>query len=127
MADQIGVQIGSHFYPLPTAFRLGDPVLVEELTGLDWNSFVERLPDEDEPDDAPEDPVAMLGMIGVAVWQRNPTWKRDRVVRFVTALNMENVEIVGPELEQGVDDAGDEPGGARPPAQETAQPETAEA
>lgn len=116
MADQVGVQIGSHFYPLPTTFRLGDPVLVEELTGLTWADFVERLPDEDAPDDMPEDPVSMLGLIGVAVWQGNPTWRRDRVVRFVTALAMDKIEITGPEPEEATEkDDADGEGDGRPP------------
>lgn len=117
--EQVGVQIGKHFFPFPTAFRLGDPVLVEELTGLTWSDFVDRLPDEDAPDDGPEDPVAMLGMIGVAIWQANPTWRRDRVVRYVNTLDMSTVEIVGPDAEEpGPDDEKDtKPGGDGPPAE----------
>jgi hypothetical protein len=123
MPDQVGVQIGNHFYPLPTTFRLGDPVLVEELTGLTWGEFVERLPDEDAPDDMPEDPVSMLGLIGVAVWQGNTTWRRDRVVRFVTTLAMDKVEITGPEPEEDTEREDDaEEGDGRPPEEPAAEP-----
>lgn len=102
MTDEAGFQIGKRLYPFPSRFRMGDPVLVEQLTGITWPQFVDRLPDDDE---TPDDPIAMLGMVGVAVAQGNPTWRRDRVVRYVTELNMEDVEVVGPQLEDAEDDA----------------------
>lgn len=117
--ERAGVQIGRHFFAFPTAFRLGDPVLVEELTGIPWSEWVDRLPDEDEPDDGPEDPVAMLGLIGVAIWQANPTWRRDRVVRYVNSIDKSTIEIVGPALEEpGIDDEEGHAGGGDddPPA-----------
>lgn len=114
MPEKPGFQIGSRFYPFPSSFRLGDPVLVEELTGLDWNAFLERLPDEDDPADENADPAAMLGLVGVAVWQQNPRWRRDKVVRYVQGLDMGDVEAIGDE-----DEAGEE----RPPEQPAETPE----
>lgn len=97
MAERAGFQIGKRFYPFPTRFRLGDPVLVEELTGVQWGDFIERLPEEEGPEDEQLDPIAQLGLIGVAIWQENPTWRRDRVVRYTQALERDQVELVAPD------------------------------
>lgn len=114
--EESGWQIGKNFYPFVTSFRLGDPVLVEALTGLTWVEFVDRLPDEDI-EGQPDDPVVNLGLIGVAVWQIHETWRRDRVVQYVSRLPMEKLEWVGPDEPEEPEDAV-EPGegDARPPA-----------
>lgn len=108
--EETGWQINGRLYPFVTSFRLGDPVLVEALTGLSWVEFVDRLPDDDV-DEQPDDPVVNLGLIGVAVAQVHTTWRRDRVVQYVTGLPMETVEWVGaeepPEAEPGDEDEGD--------------------
>lgn len=96
-APQTGFNIGGRFYAWPAKFRLGDPVLIEELTGLAYHDFLARLPDVDSPDDEDLDPVASLGLIGVAIWQTNPSWRRDRVVRYAQSLDKESVEIIVPE------------------------------
>ena len=87
MADE-GFVIGDRTYPFPTSFRLCDPVLVSEITGLGWVDFVELL---EEPEQ--QDPAAMAGMIGVAVWQGNPRWNRERVLRYVEQLDMGSIEV----------------------------------
>lgn len=86
-------EIHGREYLLPEAFRMGDPVLVEEVTGLEWGDFSDRV------DDAGNDPIVMIGMLAVSVWQTNPRWKRDRVARFVEAIRIEDVKYL----------AGDEP------------------
>ena len=95
-----GFEIGDKFYKLPDEFRMGDPVLVEEVTGLSWGEFSDRLEDEGG------DPVVMLGMLAVAVWQANPRWRRDRAARFVEAVNIGDVKFIGEEKEA---DAGPPP------------------
>lgn len=87
------VEIEGRVYALPQSFRLGDPVLVQEVTGLAWPEFVDRL------DDAADDPTALLGMIAVAVWQGNPRWRRDKVARYVEALQMDALQVVVPDRE----------------------------
>ena len=94
MVAEEGFVIGDRTYPFPTAFRLCDPVLVTQLTGMSWMEFVELLEDSDR-----QDPASMAGMIGVAVWQGHPKWSRDRVVRFVEQLDMEAVTVQGGETE----------------------------
>lgn len=93
MAEE-GFVIGDRTYPFPTSFRLCDPVLVSQLTNMSWHQFVEMLEDAK---DGSQDPASMAGMIGVAVWQGNPRWTRDRVVRFVEQLDMDSVEVVAPD------------------------------
>lgn len=100
MAEQ-GFVIADRVYPFPEAFRMCDPVLVADVTGMTWHEFTELLDDTDRPD-----PAAMAGMLAVAVWQGNPRWARDRVVRFVENLQMDSVEVRG----------ADEPDDAGPPA-----------
>lgn len=115
MADA-GFEIKGRFYPFVESFRLGDPVLVERLTGLEWHEWIERLPDGDDPtaDGDLSDPLVMLGMVGVAIWQGNPSWARDKVARYVERLNMEDVEATGDDQEDEFDPP--------PPAPATAPP-----
>jgi len=87
MADE-GFVIEGRTYPFPTSFRLCDPVLVSQLTGMSWSEFVELLEDSER-----QDPATMAGMVGVAVWQGNPRWTRERVVRFVEQLDMDSVNV----------------------------------
>jgi len=91
-------------YAMPTSFRLIDPVLIRELTGLEWMEFTQRLDgvDADDPaaSDTDMDPVVLLGLVGVAVWQQHPRWSREKVKRYVgeldiTALSFQAGEAVG--------------------------------
>ena len=107
--DKAGFEIDGRFYPFPQSFRLGDPVLVKELTGMEFNDFVEAF-DSLDPEDG-VDPVVMVGLVGVAVWQEHPRWSRDKVVRFVQAVDMEKFDAIGGE------------GEASPPEQPAATPE----
>lgn len=93
MADQPGFSIGTEFYPFPSSFRLGDPVLVAEVTGIGWNEFTELLDDGD--------PRTLAGLVAVSIWQKHPTWRRDKVVRHVEGLEMDALEFEDP----GEDDA----------------------
>ena len=92
-----GFVIGDRTYPFVTVFRLCDPVLVSQLTNMTWHEFVELL-DDDEAD-----PAAMAGMIGVAVWQGNPRWTRERVVRYIEQLDMDSVDVIAPDDEADAD------------------------
>lgn len=76
-------------FPVPSAFRLGDPVLVTEITGMDWTDFAELL------DEGSNDPRAMVGLLAVAVWQKHPGWKRERVARFVEQVPMDALNVTG--------------------------------
>ena len=82
-------------YPMPQSFRLGDPVLVTQLTGMQWSVFVDAL---DDPDRA-EDPIMLLGLIAVSVWQGNPRWTRERCARYVEQLDIGAVRVDAPETD----------------------------
>lgn len=109
-----GFVIAGETYAFPTAFRLCDPVLVSKLTGMAWSEFVEALEDGGDGD-----PAVMAGMVGVAVWQANPRWTRERAVRFVEALSMDELEINAAEE----DDAVPPPAGAADPSASAGSPE----
>lgn len=92
-----GFRIGDDFYQFPQRFRIGDTVLVSEVTGLEFDVFAERIDaintaiENGEDDHA--DVKALIGLIAVAVWQANPKWTRDRARQFVEALDMNGFTI----------------------------------
>jgi hypothetical protein len=102
MPDRDGVEVYKRFYPWPDRFRLGDPVLVKEVTGMRWPDFAQAL-DEMDADEVP-DQVVLAGLIAVAYWQGNPHMSRDKARRALERIPMEDIEII----------EGDE-GDARPP------------
>lgn len=112
MPDQSGFEIKGKFYPLAQSFRLGDPPLVERVTGLDWPEFTERLPDEDSDPTKAEDIVVLAGLIAVSVWQQHPHWRRDRAASYVEQLELDRVKFI----------AADEDGADPTTAAETATP-----
>lgn len=92
MPDKDGVEIYKRFYPWPDRFRLGDPVLVKEITGMRWPDFVAALNDVDE-DEAP-DQVVLAGLIAVAFWQGNPQMSRDKARRAVEKIPQDDIEVI---------------------------------
>lgn len=107
-------KINDVIYPIPTRFRTGDTVLVKELTGLEFEDFAERIDDLREAferGEEPSDMLATIGLIGVAVWQSNERWTRDKARRFV-----ENIDI------QAVTAEGGDVGPPASGAEETASP-----
>lgn len=109
-----GFQVGKDFYPAVDSMKLGDAPLVRELTGLGWEEFLELLPDEDAPDEQGFDPIVLSALLAVSVQRQNPTWRRDRVVRYVSGLGIEQIESVGPSSDEE-----EEPGPPEPKAGES--------
>lgn len=97
--DQPGFNIGDDFYAFPTKFRLGDPVLVAEVTGMPWNDFAELLDSGD--------PRTLAGLVAVAIWQKHPGWRRERVLRHVEGLELDTLVFSSPEPEE--DEAAPQP------------------
>ena len=94
------IEIKGVSYPFPEGQRLVDPVLVYEVTGLEWQEFVSRwrqmIEDvEDAEGEAEVDELTLAGLIAMSVWQRNPTWRRDKARKFVEQINWEDIAIVG--------------------------------
>ena len=103
MPDRDGVEIYKRFYPWPDSFRLGDPVLVKEITGMRWPDFVQALDDQNQAiEEAQEmggpatqpDQVVLAGLIAVAFWQGNPLMSRDKARRALERIPMEDIEVV---------------------------------
>jgi hypothetical protein len=85
MDEAASFEIGGVVYPVPTAFRITDPALVREVTGMDWAEFVEGLREEEQ------DPVLVSGLVAVAVSQANPGWRRDRIIRYLGEIDFEEL------------------------------------
>lgn len=128
---EAGFKIGERAYPVPSGFRWVDTVLVERLTGLKFSEYGERydamqeameaekeLPAEDRQ---PADPIIVLGLVAVSIWQANKTWTRERVEKFVSTLEIDAVEeIAGEEAGEDPPAAGEEK--ASPTSSETVNP-----
>lgn len=108
MADQSGVEVYKRFYPWPTSFRLGDPVLVKEVTGMTWPDFTAALDAQNQAiadaeemgDESPQaDQVVLAGLIAVAFWQGNPQMSRDKARRALERIPMEEIEMIDEETE----------------------------
>ena len=120
--DQPGFTVGDKFYPFPSSFRLGDALLIKELTGMDFLEFIEACDDPGRE----RDPILIAGILGVAVWRANPRWPRDRARLFV-----QQIDITGYEYEAGADkddtippsEAGEPISSATSPATSTPTPE----
>jgi hypothetical protein len=90
------LEIRGREYEIPTRFRVCDPVLIKDVTGMGFQEFAESI---DNPlNDGMVDPVALAGLIAVAIWQKFPTWPRHQVVRYVQELGEEDWKIVGVEI-----------------------------
>ena len=92
MPDKDGVEIYKRFYPWPDRFRLGDPVLVKEVTGMRWPDFVAALDEMDE-DEAP-DQVVLAGLIAVAFWQGNQQMSRDKARKAIERMPVDEIEMI---------------------------------
>lgn len=111
MAETGAFLIENREYAMPTSFRLIDPVLIREITGLEWPEFTERLDGAQADDPAAEqgdmDPVVLLGLVAVAVWQQHPRWPREKVKRYVGELDIAALSFRG---DEGVGDPPPVPG-----------------
>ena len=108
MADRSGVEVYKRFYPWPSSFRLGDPVLVAEVTGMTWPEFTSALDAQNQAiADAEEmggeppqaDQVVLAGLIAVAFWQGNSQMSRDKARRALERIPMDDIEMIDEETE----------------------------
>ncbi len=102
MPDKAGVKIGGTEYEFAEKFKLGDAALIEEVSGLDWNAFTDRLAKSmDLTATGRIDMTMQAALIAVAVQNRHPTWSRGEVVAFVTNVEFEALEYFGPPEKEG--------------------------
>lgn len=113
MPEKDGVEVYGKFYAWPESFRLGDPVLVREVTGMRWPDFVQALDDFDS-EEAP-DQVVLAGLIAVAFWQGNSQMSRDKARRTIERIPQEAIEMI--EGDEGLAEVE----GNRPPEEEVGE------
>jgi hypothetical protein len=80
------IKIDGVVYDFPTQIRLGDAVLVRELTGVEVEDLEEA-----------GNLTKLTAYLAIAVWQANPKWTRARVAQFVEQVDIESVETEGGE------------------------------
>lgn len=122
-----GFEIYDRFYPSPKRFRLGDPVLVREVTGMSWPEFARGLDamaddyaallEQGREDEYEPDQVLLVGLMAVAFWQGNKQMSRAKVVRAVEQIPLESVKYIAGD-EEG-DDASPPDGAAGAPPSTT--------
>ncbi len=96
MADEKpGVRIGGRFYPFVDQFKHGDPILIYQVTGLDWDTFSDML--AKAGDGRGVNPIVQTALIAVAVQRGHPTWSRGEVSDFIRNLDLGDEEYVGTE------------------------------
>lgn len=94
MADEKpGVRIGGRFYPFVEQFKHGDPILIHEVTGLDWDSFSDML--AKAGDGRSVNPIVQTALIAVAIQREHPTWSRREVSDFLRDIDLGSEEYVG--------------------------------
>ena len=120
---QDGVEIYKRFYPWPSNFRLGDPVLVRQVTGMDWPEFVAALQEQEDAfaearetgEDPPQpDQVVLAGLIAVAFWHGNPNMNRDKVRRAVERIPQSEIELIDGDEEVDADPPAETEAGVQP-------------
>ncbi len=114
MAQQEGFEIYNRFYPSPQRFRMGDPVLVREVTGMEWPQFASGLDAQGEEyrslleqgreDEFEADQVLLLGLMSVAFWHGNSQMSRFKVVKAVERIPIEEVKFIAGDEEVDADD-----------------------
>lgn len=100
MADASKFVIDDVEYPVPTRFRMIDPILVEELTGLTFADFSERLDDMNQQvtnGKQVADFAITVGLVAVAVWQEHEDWSRRKVREFMQSLDVSKLNVQTPE------------------------------
>lgn len=105
MPDRRGFEYKGRFYELITIDEAwtSDAPLVERLTSLTWREFVDRASEaEGETELEVVDVTIMHAMIGMAVAHANPFWTREKTVRFMQRVKMDDVDFVGFEEEEEV-------------------------
>jgi hypothetical protein len=102
-------------YEQAATTRLGDPALIEALTGLkhsEWRrryvASLQAVLDQqeaiergEEPEgDYDEDALVTQGILGMAIARKHPTWSRSKIVEFVNGISYEEIEILAVEVEE---------------------------
>jgi hypothetical protein len=126
MAEKPGVRINGQVYEFVDQFKHGDPILIHEVTGLDWDEFSEML--ARAGDGGRPNPIVQTALIAVAVQRVHTTWTRRDVSEFIRELTLGEEEYLGGEGRETGDavppdgsgessNSSDEPSGTSPESQ----------
>lgn len=88
-----GFEIKGTFFPQPVSFRLMDTILVHDVTGMKMDEFSKGLEEESW------DERSIVGLVAVAVSQKNRTWGRQRVLDYLNDINWDDLTPIGIEQE----------------------------
>jgi hypothetical protein len=119
MSTKPGFEIQKRFYPMPERFRMGDPVLVREVTGMEWPQFIEAL--EAAEADGVDDQIVLAGLAAISFWQGNPGMRRDKARQIIERLWQDDISVVPGDEEDEEEGVSGPPaaGGETPPTQPT--------
>lgn len=112
MSEQTQIRIKDKLYDYPTGSKIGEPALIEYVTGLthkEWRrryrAAVEEMldalqkaaDDDDETalNDLEDDEVVAAGVVAVAVSRAHPRWSRSQVAELVNQLDADEVSVEG--------------------------------
>ena len=118
MADRKGFEFRRQFYELVTIDQAwtSDAPLVERLTSLTWRDFVDRASEVEEQELEIPDVTVMHALIGMAVAHTNPYWSREKTMRFMQRVKLDDVEFIG--FEEAEEEEQADAADARPPEME---------
>lgn len=106
MPTQSCFEVYGRSYPVITLdkFRMGDPVLVTEVTGLTWPEFeagahtmeqeYRTAIDLGNEDEFQGNPIILTGLMAVAFWHGNPMMTRAKVVKAVERIPIVDVDFI---------------------------------
>jgi hypothetical protein len=94
VSDRAGVRIGGRFYPFVDQFKHGDPILIMEVTGLDWDTFSDMLAKAGDDPEGRVNPIVQTALIAVAVQREHKTWSRREVSDYIRDLDLGGEEYV---------------------------------
>lgn len=104
------IRIDGRPYEIPQSYTLGDTVIIERVTGLDFAAYIERI----ERGELSGSVIA--GVIAWTLRHAHPQWPYERIERLVSNVDLsELLEQLQEMPERGGDDR-------RPPADTTPSP-----
>ena len=110
-----GFLIRDVLYPFAENFTFADAPLIREATGLEFEEFAERVdamqPDKDDDGNPIEgtgknDLLAISALVAVSISRAEPTWRRDRIVKFLAGVDVTSFDVQSPDVGPVQDDAG---------------------
>jgi hypothetical protein len=97
-----GFEAGGEFYPWHLTDCGKDLMLIDRITGgMLPHEFFDSVSDPHEQFRGP----ILLGLMGTSVRNRHPEWSIERILRFVNEVKLGDIEFLGGEDEETVEEA----------------------